>query len=526
MTAPETSDAAAMDYHRFLKTVFGARGVLQVMIVSALLAFSLGSIVGLIPERIADRYARIHHDYDGPPCNSFDKKPVACQQGSDEAQSNAAWANFLMYMLALILNPVLGSVSDTRGRRPVLILCLFLSCIPTAVFLLVVALPLVNPTWYYIAQSLSGFVNFLSFAFAMLSDVTPAEYRAPAFGILLGVSYGGFAIGPSMPLFWNPVEAALIAFLLVFTAFVIAVFALPETLPTRQEAPPTEETTDLAPDDEPNDRSRSRTRVVQRIGSAVTRPLREAAILNRNCSIRLVAASSFLSSMVIACDTTLVIYYIEEQLNVRQEDCASMFFVVGLVGVIVQGGLMQPLVRFLGEKNLLLATFVCGILHNILYGVASSKATVYLALIVAQGTRTSLPLLSSLASKDVSTNEQGRIQGALSATNAVAYAVGPISMEYVYNQTKDNPHLGPGFMFMYAAGLFVVGAVLVSLMPAATQQHAFDEEEIVFDVDPSSGSTARQDLEEPLLEADGLAIEETRLVESSNVDDGNPQETS
>ena len=55
--------------------------------------------------------------------------PVTCQQGTDEAQSNAAWANFLMYMLTLILHPVPGSVSDTRGRRPILILCLFLSCI-------------------------------------------------------------------------------------------------------------------------------------------------------------------------------------------------------------------------------------------------------------------------------------------------------------------------------------------------------------------------------------------------------------
>ena len=112
--------------------------------------------------------------------------PVTCQQGADEAQLNAAWANFLMYMLTLILHPVPGSVSDTRGRRPILILCLFLSCIPTAIFFLVVALPSPNPTWYYIAQSLSGFVNFLSFASTMLSDVTPEEYRAPAFGILLG----------------------------------------------------------------------------------------------------------------------------------------------------------------------------------------------------------------------------------------------------------------------------------------------------------------------------------------------------
>jgi hypothetical protein len=50
------------------------------------LSFSLFS---QIPDTLADRYARIHHDYQGDHCSTFDRldKPDACQEGSDDAQA-------------------------------------------------------------------------------------------------------------------------------------------------------------------------------------------------------------------------------------------------------------------------------------------------------------------------------------------------------------------------------------------------------------------------------------------------------
>jgi hypothetical protein len=48
-----------------------------------------------IPDTLADRYARIHHDYQGDHCSTFDRldKPDACQEGSDDAQAGTIDAN-------------------------------------------------------------------------------------------------------------------------------------------------------------------------------------------------------------------------------------------------------------------------------------------------------------------------------------------------------------------------------------------------------------------------------------------------
>lgn len=106
-----------------------------------------------VPQTIADRYARIHHGYDGPHCSSFDRShtPTACKAGFDEAQNAAAWANFALSLIALVCNPVVGSVSDVRGRKPLLLLALFLSTIPPTFFLVLLLIPTFNPDWYYVS---------------------------------------------------------------------------------------------------------------------------------------------------------------------------------------------------------------------------------------------------------------------------------------------------------------------------------------------------------------------------------------
>ena len=157
------------------------------------------------------------------------------------------------------------------------------------------------------------------------------------------------------------------------------------------------------------------------------------------------------------------------------------------------------MLQCLGEKGLLIMTFCSGTLHNLLYGVARNKTTLCVALMLSQLTKVNFPILSSLASKGTSTNEQGRVQGALFATNAIAYAVGPLSMEYVYHHTKNKKNFGPGFMFVYAAALYAIGTVLVALIPRKkTEQQASTGDIPTADCQQEG----RGDLEEPLLPSD------------------------
>lgn len=333
----------------------------------------------------------------------------------------------------------------------------------------------------------------MSIVFAALSDVIPDEFRAPSFGLLLAGFYGGFALAPSIPvLLQNDELTAATSFALIAASLVIAVVFLPETL--SDEIRDENRLAQQAAERETSDVSTERNLVW--LSHTATRPLREIAILNRDWSIRFLTAGSFFSAMVFASDATLVLYYIEEQLDVGERDIASMFFFLGVAGIIIQGGLLQPLIACLGEKRLLVVSFVCGTCHNLLYGIAKSKEAIYVALIVSQLTKTNFPLISSLASKDVESHEQGRIQGALFAVGAIANAIGPLSMEYVYNITKN---VSPGFMFIYAAGLYAIGTIIVSMVPAAAPRIISETTSEPLEEGSANDNTCDGDLEEPLL---------------------------
>lgn len=141
-----------------------------------------------------------------------------------------------------------------------------------------------------------------------------------------------------------------------------------------------------------------------------------------------------------------------------------------------------------------------------MYGLARKKNSLYAAFVVSQFTKLSFPTLSSLASKHVFEYEQGRIQGALFATNAVAGAIGPLAMEFVYNRTKEQ--LFPGFMFVFAAALYFLGALVATTLPFVSPLNRNVHTD-----------TARSDLEDPLLTENETRSSEGMCTESDGVEE-------
>jgi Na+/melibiose symporter-like transporter len=242
----------------------------------------------------------------------------------------------------------------------------------------------------------------MSIYFASISDVVPEELRAPSFAIMLAGFYLGFSLAPSLPLLMSHFQVSLLSLFLVFLAFVISLFFFPETLP---------ESVALYNREESNQQQTSRGG--DDLVDFITKPFQKAVILNRNSMLRLLTIGSFFSSMVHSTDSNLVLFYVESHLNIRDHDIAKMFFVMGSVGIVMQSILIQPFIKCLGEKWLLVATFLCGTIHNLLYGLSKGKQGIFAALILSQFTKLNYPLLSSLVSKGASESEQGQIQGAL-----------------------------------------------------------------------------------------------------------------
>src|SRR5687767_5215699 len=94
----------------------------------------------------------------------------------------------------LVSGPFLGRLSDTTGRKPLLLVSQLGTCIG---FLITAFAP--NLWVLFFARAVDGMTaGNLSLAQAYISDVTRPEERAKAFG-LIGIAFGvGFLVGPAV----------------------------------------------------------------------------------------------------------------------------------------------------------------------------------------------------------------------------------------------------------------------------------------------------------------------------------------
>jgi DHA1 family tetracycline resistance protein-like MFS transporter len=502
---------------------------LPALSISICISFGLGTTVGIVPEILSDRYARLYHGLQGEIlCSDYDKNlvPDACILGQDDAQTGSAWGSFFKSGFIFIFNPIIGSHSDVHGRRNLLIVSMLLMTLAPAVLVMMLKVKSIKPYWFYTANAITGIITNDALFFASLSDNCPVSFRAGRFAMIMAGFYTGFTFAPSLSLWLSHLSASWLSLGLSIMALLVTIIFFPETLITSPSAPTSiiteaaeaaeeeeeEDDDDEAETDEPSVYSACKSirecNSLRAIGAVIIRPLREMTILNQGGAMRLIALGSFLSAAVYATDSSLIIFYIEEHLNVNEDDLAHMFFIMGILGVILQGIGLQPLVFVLGERGLLVLSFLSGTIHNCLYGVARNKTTITAALSLSQLTKLNYPILSSVASQQVGFDKQGQVQGALFGLNALAGAVGPIIMNYIYGVTKTS-NFGPGIMFIFASFLYFLGTIAVYMIPSSNNNC---ETSIIADNSSSNRNNDTQgnndnvisnnetgDLEEPLL---------------------------
>src|SRR5205085_2313729 len=112
---------------------------------------------------------------------------------TDAAKWSARFA-VVFALMQFFFSPLLGVLSDRFGRRPILLI----SCAGLAFDYLLMALA---PTlgWLYLGRIINGITAAtFSTASAYITDITPPEKRAGAFG-LIGAAFGlGFIVGPAI----------------------------------------------------------------------------------------------------------------------------------------------------------------------------------------------------------------------------------------------------------------------------------------------------------------------------------------
>jgi DHA1 family tetracycline resistance protein-like MFS transporter len=142
-----------------------------------------------------------------------------------------AWA-----VMQFFFAPMLGSLSDRFGRRPVVLLSNFGLSLDYVLLALAPSL-----SWLFVGRVISGITSAsISTAFAYVADITAPEKRAEVFG-KMGVAFGaGFILGPALGGLLGDIDPHLPFWVAAGLSFANAMYGwliLPESLPPERRSP-------------------------------------------------------------------------------------------------------------------------------------------------------------------------------------------------------------------------------------------------------------------------------------------------
>lgn len=342
------------------------------------------------------------------------------------------WLTAAYAIMQFIFSPILGSLSDRFGRRPVLLVSLLGM---TLDYVLLYFAP--NLWWLLLGRLIAGITGAsVTVANAYIADVTPPNDRAKNFG-LLGATWGiGFILGPALGGLLGDHSLRtpfLAAAVLTALNFVYGLMVLPESLPASM-----------------------RGRQLERKNLNPFTPLKaltEYPIL-RNLTLTFVLLG--LAGQVIVSTWVL---YTEGVLSwtPKQNGVALAFY--GLLTAGVQAGLIGPFIRKFGERRTIMTGLVASIGEFLVLSVARSGLVLYASLMVGALGGLANPAIQGLISRQVSETEQGRVQGAIASLNSLVGVVGPILATTVF--AFGLTHNAPGAAFFMGAILSVIGALLI-----------------------------------------------------------------
>lgn len=339
-----------------------------------------------------------------------------------------------------VFAPVIGRLSDEYGRRPILLI----SVIGTAVGFFIMGWA--GSLWMLFAgrivDGISG--GNIGTAQACIADMTPPEGRSRAMG-LVGASIGlGFVIGPALGGILMGVSASAPFFFAGVLALANAAFIamrLPESLP---------------PD------ARSKTIKRQRLSDVLRHS--DAGIYVR------VVAGYFLSITGFSVLTTVWALYLKHGRDYDVLHAGLLLAYVGIIGVIVQGGILRRLLKK-GVKEKPLVLVGCLILAAStvwLPFTGGLDALLFACAGIALGNGFVNPVLNGLASRHVDAQWQGRALGILQSSGSLGRTVGPMLAGLLLAVDAGGERFGYAVMALVAsAAITFVAMGILSTLPAS-----------------------------------------------------------
>jgi DHA1 family tetracycline resistance protein-like MFS transporter len=351
-----------------------------------------------------------------------------------------AWA-----LMQFFFSPILGSLSDRFGRRPVVLLSNFGLGLDYVLMALAPSL-----IWLFVGRVISGITSAsVSTAFAYIADITPAERRAAVFG-KVGAAFGaGFILGPAIGGLLGDIDPRLpfwAAAALSFANTLYGLLILPESLP-RDRRPPF------------------------RWKSA--NPIGALHLLRSDRILTGLSVVNFFTQLAHAVLPSTFVLYATYRYGWDSKTVGVTLAMVGICAMLVQGAGIGPIVRLFGERRSLLLGLVCGSAGFLIFAVAPTGPLSWLGIPVMSLWGVSGAAIQSLMTKQVASDQQGQLQGANSSVQSISQLLGPFlfTLTFAYFIGAQAPMQLPGAPFFLASALVLIAMLIAARTLTSARTH-------------------------------------------------------
>lgn len=354
----------------------GRKAAMPFIMITVLLdMMSIGIIAPVLPKLIG----------------SFMESGAGTSMGYGAAQAAFAIAQFFTA-------PILGALSDRYGRRPVLLIGLF----GMAINFFVTALA--SEFWMLLLVRVMGgaMCANIAVANAYVADITEPKDRAKNYG-MLGAMFGmGFILGPVLggllgehDLHWPFFLAGGMCLINCLYGY----FVLPESLPENRR---------------------------RRLELKQANPFSSLARLRELKGVETLMWIMGLSILAQFCLHTSWFLYTEFKFGWTPRDNGLSLLAVGGMAVLVQGGLMRQVEKFMPLSKVVSIGLVSATLAFAAYGLVPVGWMIFVVVVFNAFGYMVQPGLQSVVSNAVDPTRQGESMGAVSSINSVAAVLGPL----------------------------------------------------------------------------------------------------
>ena len=317
-------------------------------------------------------------------------------------------------LMQFFASPVLGSLSDRFGRRPVLLISLLFAAIDYLVMAFAPSLFVL-----FIGRVISGLTGAtVTVASSYMADISNDKNRAANFG-LIGAAFGfGFIVGPGLGGLLGSYGAMvpfMVAALLNFLNFLFGIFILPESLPAESRR------------------------------SFNWKQLNPFVSLIKIFSTPSIVPLVWVYAFVFLAGNShpsIWTLYTQHKFGWDTFAVGISLTAAGLTIAISQGYLTRILAPKWGEFRMVKIGLIFSIIDYLVYGFITQGWMVYVAIWLNILVSITIPALQSLISKDAPPETQGELQGSLMALSSLTAVIAPILYTDLFARFSDVEALG------------------------------------------------------------------------------------